>query len=222
MKNEFLTYLEENFYVEFDRDDGYTLDENGNVVELYLWGHNQTYGILGDPKHISDISILLPLSPSLKVLHINNWVVEDMSPLKHFIHLRELSLAGNNRIRKISGIENLTELTVLDLSYNGIEKIEGIGKLTNLKILNLSVNGLGASGSINKIEGLDTLLNLEALYLHDNEIQTIENINHLTSLKRLTLHHNKIRKLENMNALSGLTRLTIGNKLEEFPDLSNH
>ena len=219
MKNEFLNYLEENFYVDFDRDDSYKLDENGNITELYLWGHNHTYGVSHDPRYISDIALLLPLCNSLRVLHINGWTVADMSPLKYFVHLRELSLAGNNRIGKISGIEDLTRLEFLDLSYNRIEKIEGLGKLTDLKFLNLSVNILGTSGGIKKIEGLEAQTNLEALYLAENEIEHVENISHLSKLKRLTLHRNKIKVLEPVPALCGLTRLTIGGELVGFPDL---
>lgn len=217
MKHEFLSYLEENFYVEFDRDDEYVLDENGNVSELYLWEHNQTYGIAGDPRYISDISVLLPLCASLKVLHINNWTVEDMSPLKYFVHLRELSLSHNNKIKRISGIENLTDLEFLDISGNEIKKIEGLEKLVKLKLLDVRGNY-----HIKKIEGLETLSHLTALYLHDCDIKKVEGIDHLVHLKRLTLHHNKIKTLENMPSLSGLTRLTIGNKLEEFPDLRNY
>lgn len=41
MKNDFLKYLEINYFVEFDKDDEYVLDENNNVIELHLWGHNQ-------------------------------------------------------------------------------------------------------------------------------------------------------------------------------------
>lgn len=217
MKHEFLNYLEENFYVEFDGDDEYVLDENGNISELYLWGHNHLHLYSDDPKYISDLSVLLPLSTTLKVLHVNNWVVEDMSPLKQFTRLRDLSLSHSNRIKKISGIEELTELESLDLSGNDIKKIEGLEKLTRLKTLDLRANGY-----IKTIEGLDNLLQLEALYLQDNDISTIENLNHLSHLKRLKLHHNNIKTWENTEALSNLTMLTIGNKLRRFPDLSKH
>ncbi len=222
MENEFLKKLEEDFYVEFDQDDQYVLDEKGRVTELYLWGHNKTYGVSHDPQYVSDISILLPLCSHLKVLHINNWTVEDMSPLKHFSQLKELSLSGNNRIKNISGIEDLVALEYLDLSYNRIENIIGLEKLTKLKMLNLSANGIGSKGYIKKIEGLSSLLNLEGLYLQNNRITTIENINHLTKLKRLQVHQNEINDLENIDSLTDLTRLTIGNNLSKFPDLNNH
>jgi len=123
-----------------------------------------------------------------------------MSPIKDFIHLKQLRLSFTNYINKISGLENLTQLEVLDLSGNRIEKIEGLENLTKLKLLDLSENGLGSEGHIKKIEGLNSLKKLETLYLHHNEIKTIENIGSLTSL----------------------TRLTVGNEIDEFPDLSNH
>jgi Leucine-rich repeat (LRR) protein len=220
MKHEFLKYLEEKFYVDFNYKDRFVLDEEGNIAELYLEGNQHP---VSDPKNIRDLSLFLPLGPYLKVLSIRNcYLKEDMSPIKDFIHLKQLRLSYTNYINKISGLENLTQLEVLDLSGNRIEKIEGLENLTNLKLLDLSVNGLGSNGYIKKIEGLDSLKKLEALYLHENEIQTIENINHLTNLKRLTLHTNEIGKYENMDALSKLTRFTIGYNLTVFPDLMNH
>lgn len=221
MKHEFLKYLEDNFYVNFDRDDKYVLDKNGEISELYLEPQQISY-IKDDPKLLNDLSILLPLSPYLKVLHVNNGTVKDMSSIKNFIHLKELSLAYNNYFKKIFGLENLTELEILNLSGNRIEKISGLENLTELRVLDLSENGLGSKGYIKKIEGLDSLKKLEALHLHGNKIQTIENINHLTDLKRLTLHTNEIGKYENMDDLSKLTRFTIGYNLKVFPDLKKH
>ncbi len=221
MKNEFIKYLEDRFYVNFDRDDRFVLDKNGNISELYLQPQQVSY-IKDDPKLIHDLNFLLPLSPYLKVLHINNGTVKDMSSIKKFTHLKELGLAYNNYFKEISGLENLTELEVLDLSGNRIERISGLENLTQLRILDLSENGLGSNGYIKKIEGLNFLTKLEALYLHGNQIQVVENINQLTRLKRLTLHTNEIAKFENMDSLSKLTRLTIGYELAVFPNLSNH
>ena len=110
MKHEFLKYLEENFYVDFNFQDKFVLDKEGNIVELVLGGENQSPRH-PDPKNIRDLSVFLPLSPYLKVLHIRNcYLNEDMSPIKDFIHLKELSLSYTNRIRKISGLENLTDI----------------------------------------------------------------------------------------------------------------
>lgn len=218
-----LKKLEETFFVDFSTsDDRYVLDENGNVTELYLDGCWKTGWMANHPKYFSDLSVLIPLGPHLKVLYVDNWKVKDMTPVQHFPHLKELSLLCN-QINEIRGIENLIKLEHLQLAGNRIGEIKGLEKLIKLKILDLSSNGeFGRDGYIKKIEGLDSLVRLEALYLDGNMIQTMENLNHLTNLKRLTLHENEITTFENIDALSKLTRLTVGNKLNRFPDLSNH
>lgn len=192
MKNEFLTQLEKKFYVNFNDDnDRYVLDKKGNVVELYLDGVWKIQKRVPDPKHISDLSIFLPLSPHLKILHINNWAVEDMSPLEHFTSLEELSLSYNNHIAKICGLEKLTQLKTLDLSGN----------------------------KITKIEGLDTLEHLKTLNLHSNSIKKVENINKLFKLQNLLLAGNEIHKLEGIEELIFLKKITIGYELSDIPNL---
>ena len=46
----------------------------------------------------------------------------------------------DNRIVEIKGLDNLPNLTVLDLSYNNIKKIENLDKLPKLKKLFLLSN----------------------------------------------------------------------------------
>lgn len=102
---------------------------------------------------------------------------------------------SRKKIRKISeveGLDQLTNLQVLVLNHNKIEEIEGLEALTNLQVLDL------ASNRIRVIKNLDHLLNLERLYLYDNKIQFVESFN-LPNVK-LTIKGNYIAtKIYRMN-----------------------
>lgn len=78
--------------------------------------------------------------------------------------IRELSVRKKN-ISNISGIENLTNLIHLDLSFNKINNIEPVSKLTGLLDLHLDSN------QISNIEPLRGLTNLIGLSLGSNRIK---------------------------------------------------
>ena len=89
--------------------------------------------------------------------------------------LRELNL-NNNRISRLEGLDNLTNLEKLTLKNNKITKMEGMDNLKSLVWLGLSGN------PIKKMEGLDKLANLERLFLENTDIEVLENYQNLTSL----------------------------------------
>ncbi|MFX1378309.1 MAG: leucine-rich repeat domain-containing protein [Promethearchaeota archaeon] len=92
-----------------------------------------------------------------------------------------LSRKGIEDIAKLKNLENLTDLQVLNLSYNQIDKIQGLNNLNKLKKLDLSNNRIGA------IEGLDNLINLKTLNLENNRFINIQGLENLVNLKQLTL-----------------------------------
>lgn len=78
----------------------------------------------------------------------------------------------------------------LDLSQKeitDIAEIKGLDNLTNLKKLDLSWN------QIEEIKGLENLTQLEMLKLDNNEIKEIKGLGNLTNLQKITLHNNLIR-----------------------------
>jgi Leucine-rich repeat (LRR) protein len=80
--------------------------------------------------------------------------------------------AGITDIREIKGLNKLTSLWELDLSYNTIKEIHGLEHLTDLRWLGLSNN------EIEEIKGLEYLSHLfshlRKLYLGGNPIKEIE------------------------------------------------
>ena len=101
----------------------------------------------------------------------------------NLIYLKELDLSNTNsfvrqynKISRIENLENLTELEILKLGYNAISDIEGLKGLGMLRILDLKHNKIG------NIEGLEKFTNLEVLNLQNNPI---EDVNKLEELKKI-------------------------------------
>ena len=113
---------------------------------------------------------------------------------------------GSNKIKQIENLDNLApHLVRLSLAKNRIRYITNLSALTNLTFLTLQANKL------DKIQGLDTLVNLKELYLSQNFIEKIENLEKLVKLEILDLAFNKISKLENIEKLTELTDLWLNN-----------
>lgn len=117
--------------------------------------------------------------------------------------IRYLTYIGGSQdvsIKDLSGIENLTNLTWLDLCQHEITNIEPLSRLTNLTRLSLYRN------PITNIEPLSGLTNLTWLNLGGIQIKSIEPLRGLTNLTSLNLGFNY--KVTNIEPLSGLTNLT--------------
>lgn len=111
--------------------------------------------------------------------------------------------AFENNITNLEGIENLTNLTKLDLELNEISNIEPLGGLINLTDLILDRNQIG------NIDSLKGLINLTSLSLNGNNITNMEPLSGLTKLTALGLGSNKIRNIEFLKRLPNLTDLNL-------------
>ena len=77
----------------------------------------------------------------------------------------------NNIIEEVCGLEKLTQLEWLDLSFNNIEVITGLENLVNLKDLSL------ANNRIQTVDHLDPLMgSLQVLSLANNLISDKKNV----------------------------------------------
>lgn len=79
-------------------------------------------------------------------LSISNKLIQDLSGKQNIQAITSLNLQFKDdrfpKIQKITGLEELTKLRTLDISYNMITKIEGLHMLRNLVELNLSENSI--------------------------------------------------------------------------------
>ncbi len=179
------------------------LQKLGENVDVYISIEN----IDSVPKHLqSKITGIELLNVKLKEIPEN---ILRQKQLKY--------LKINAKISKLSPeIENLTNLTKLDLEYSQLKELpKEIGKLSSLKELNLARNQLKHL----PVE-IGNLKKLEKLYLSKNQLKRLPNeIGGLKSLKELDLRSNKLKKLPreigNLWDLE-ILRLT-QNQLDELP-----
>ncbi|XP_005870305.1 PREDICTED: leucine-rich repeat-containing protein 49 isoform X4 [Myotis brandtii] len=119
------------------------------------------------------------------------------------------------RIKKISNLENLKSLDVLDLHGNQIAKIENVNHLCDLRVLNLARNLLS---HVDNLNGLDSLTELN---LRHNQITFVRDVDNLPCLQRLFLSFNNISNFESVCCLAdspSLSDITFdGNPIAQEP-----
>ncbi|WMJ79839.1 leucine-rich repeat domain-containing protein [Clostridium sp. MB40-C1] len=124
--------------------------------------------------------------------------------------------AKSSGIQNIEGLEKLTNLEKIDLSFNSIENISALKGLTKLKTLNLSFNW---SYDGKGLEALGESSNLENLDLTSDRVGDISALKKFAKLKTLNLQDNRF--FEDISALGGLTNLqTLNLRSNEIKDIS--
>ncbi|KAM0422796.1 hypothetical protein ACHAPD_001262 [Fusarium lateritium] len=122
----------------------------------------------------------------------------------------------DNLISHIRGLDELTNLTSLDLSFNKIKHVKHINHLTKLKELYLVAN------KISKIEGLEGLDKLTSLELGSNRIREIKNLDSLKAIEELWLAKNKITELTGLGGMPNLRLLSIqSNRISDLSPLKD-
>lgn len=117
---------------------------------------------------------------------------------------------------KSTGHQYIEDIVTLRCNNKGIQYLEGIEQLTKLKILHLSFN------SINDITPLVELKKLETLYLSGNEIQNLDSLSSLTKLTELGIEKNYIQDLSPLQSISSLKSLhTNKNQINDFTILNS-
>ncbi|RDA95424.1 hypothetical protein CP533_5480 [Ophiocordyceps camponoti-saundersi (nom. inval.)] len=127
--------------------------------------------------------------------------------------LKDLDLY-DNLISHIRGLEQLPNLTSLDLSFNKIKHIKHISHMKQLKELFLVAN------KISRIEGLEGLDSLTSLELGSNRIRELMNLHHVKNLEELWVGKNKITELTGLVGLPHLRLLSIqSNRIKDLSPL---
>ena len=128
--------------------------------------------------------------------------ISDLTPLEELTNLTFLNL-NLNRISRIASLENLTNLTILDITHNWVEDLTPLRNLTNLRALFLTGN------EITNIGPLARLTNLEQLETPINKISDLTPLGNLTNLKQLVIGDNGISDLTPLGNLTNLERLDV-------------
>ncbi|XP_052198851.1 receptor-like protein 9a isoform X2 [Diospyros lotus] len=169
----------------------------------------------------------LSLLTNLEVLDLSNSRINNSKILEcigEISSLKSLYLVGNSlgnsvHLTSFEKLHKLTNLEVLDLSYNEINNskiLEFIGEISSLKSLYL-IGSLGSSFHLRSFEKLHKLTNLEDLDLSSNEINNskiLKFIGEIPSLKSLYLYGNKLTNLNQESKLANLEVLNLaGNSI---------
>ena len=123
------------------------------------------------------------------------------------VQTTEAKIAEEKNYVIIKGRSFPISLTSLELSGDNLtdDDIKEIGKLVNLESLYLSNNQIG------DISPLSRLTNLETLSLSNNQISDISSLSGLTNLKSLYLDNNQISNIEALSQLTNLEVLFLNN-----------
>ncbi|KAK9003525.1 hypothetical protein V6N11_061084 [Hibiscus sabdariffa] len=145
-------------------------------------------------------------------LSVNSLKNNIMSHVSGLSSLKTLILGSNGlegNLGHIPGLNNLTNLKHLDLSWNKIESISNQDqtqlRLTKLEELNLSGNLIRN----NTFSFLKELSSLKYLIMSDTSLQgslNIKGLNYLTNLKKLDLSGNRIESLQSLKAVDPFRR----------------
>ena len=133
----------------------------------------------------------------LRVLHLHENRIRDISPLAGLTQLEVLSLR-ENQISNINPLARLTQLEALSVSNNQVSNLSPLAGLTQLEVLHFSTN------KINDISPLIRLTQLRELILNRNQISNVRPLAGLTQLVQLGLWDNQI---SDISPLAGLTQL---------------
>ena len=180
------------------------------------WVKSQNIG----PKNKITRSPAHPLPVSLRKVILggkwnDTWSISDGRFLENLTNLTSLDL-GYNKISDGRFLEKLTKLTTLDLGNNQISDGRFLEKLTNLTSLYLSFNQISDGRFLQKLTKLTTL------DLSNNQISDARFLEKLTNLTTLDLGNNQITDARFLEKLTNLTTLDLrSNQISDARFLEN-
>lgn len=116
--------------------------------------------------------------------------------------------ASHQKITDLTPVATLTNLKLLDLSYNNISALpNNLAGLKNVESFNLEGN------NITNVTALKGMENLTYLNIGYNKVNSLNGIESLNKIKELKAFHNSIRSLEPVKNLTNITDLRVDSNL---------
>ncbi|CAL6070667.1 Conserved_hypothetical protein [Hexamita inflata] len=106
-------------------------------------------------------------------------------------------------LRDINGIQDMTQLTQLNLSLNQISDIRLLASLTNLTSLDLGQNNIECASVLSNVK------QLVSLDLSENLITDLSYLRDLVKLQILDVSYNNLKSINDLAALSNIEQLNI-------------
>ena len=179
---------------------------NGPAKELDALSslvHLTTLRITDTPVSAEELEIIGTLT-KLRSLTLNGCGLSTAAPIENLINLTYLDLS-NNTIRNIQPLAALTELTEAYLHHNALTDLTSLSGLTSIVRLDVSYNALT---SISPICNTSGLIWLDASH---NMLTDIVGMEKLTLLQYLSVAHNSITDISPLAACISVTELYLSN-----------
>lgn len=134
-----------------------------------------------------NITSILPLAglTELTGLNLQSTKVTDISVIRNFPHLVDLSLSKNN-LGNIAEVAGLIKLERLWMDSTNVQDISVIANLTNLKVFHASGN------NISDISPLENCREIQHLNLHTNSITDISPLKNMNALRGVFISKNQL------------------------------
>ncbi len=165
----------------------------------------------------SFIGASTPLARSLshlKILMLDDSVIEDLRSLVHLVGLNTLIIGNRENqgtLVNLVPLLSLYNLSILSINgHPGMSHLEGVQHLSNLD--RLIVRG----GKVSSILPLEDAAWLQGLDLDDNELDTLRGIERLPRLRWLSVKDNKITDI---SALAGIRLDTLDLRDNQISDV---
>lgn len=168
------------------------------------------------PQDVSDVAFS-PGEETIFVIGTQGMKVTVIAGLEAFAGSLEVLVLRSNLIASLDGVEPLTCLKKLELYDNQVENFEArhLQGLTQLTVLDLSFN------AIRSMAAVACCPLLQELYLAQNKLKVVEGLHSLSELQILDLGANRIRSLAGcgLETCVALRSLWLGkNKIEALAD----
>lgn len=177
------------------------------ILTSDLWGITE-FTVPQDTLDFSDLKYLTGLNK----LVIRDCSFKELSAISSLTQLTDLEIRNfslsNADLSAITGLPNLTRLTLSGCSLSTIEKLSS---LRNLVYLDLSGN------TIRDIDALSFMSELHELDLSSNAVTSLNAISGLQKLARLDLYGNSVSSLIPISSCTGLVWLDVSaNRLDSL------
>ena len=120
----------------------------------------------------------------IQVLVCSGKDIVRLDGIEQFSNLRVVDLSNNN-IQNIQPLTKLPKLFSLDVSNNKLQSLNGLESLSVLNKLNVSSNKLTDADVLQEVKSL------KKLYISNNQLQSLAFITHLNSLENLDAEDNQ-------------------------------
>ena len=154
-------------------------------------------------RSFKDISEISALS-NIQSIELRNTSIVSIDSFKNLSKINNLVISETKTLQNVEGVGEMTKLTTLDLSDNGLINIGELNALVNLQHLYLDNNEIVYFPSINNLEQLETL---DISY--NNIIQLGEDLSGLRNLEELNASHNEICDISTLDDLESVELLDL-------------